>query len=54
MSALPIDDRNARAALFNISLENTREDIIRAFLEGVALNTRWLHRRRPRNSWVAN
>jgi xylulokinase len=38
----PIDDRNARAALFNISLENTREDIIRAFLEGVALNTRWL------------
>jgi len=38
----PIDDRNARASLFNISLENTREDIIRAFLEGVALNTRWL------------
>ena len=38
----PVDDRNARAALFNISLENTREDIIRAFLEGVALNTRWL------------
>jgi xylulokinase len=38
----PIDDRNARAALFNISLENTREDIVRAFLEGVALNTRWL------------
>lgn len=38
----PIDDRNARAALFNISLENTREDIIRAFLEGVAFNTRWL------------
>ena len=38
----PVDDRNARAALFNISLENTREDIIRAFLEGVALNIRWL------------
>ena len=38
----PVDDRNARAALFNISLETTREDIIRAFLEGVALNTRWL------------
>jgi len=38
----PVDDRNARAALFNISLENTREDIIRAFLEGIALNTRWL------------
>jgi xylulokinase len=38
----PIDDRNARAALFNISLENTREDIIRAFMEGVAFNNRWL------------
>ncbi|HEX7619566.1 MAG TPA: FGGY-family carbohydrate kinase, partial [Anaerolineales bacterium] len=38
----PVDDRNARAALFNISLENTREDIIRAFMEGVALNERWL------------
>jgi xylulokinase len=38
----PVEDRFARAALFNISLENTREDIIRAFMEGVALNTRWL------------
>jgi xylulokinase len=25
-----------------MSLHNTREDIIRAFLEGVAFNTRWL------------
>ena len=31
-----------RAGLYNISLNNTREDIIRAFLEGVAFNTRWL------------
>jgi xylulokinase len=38
----PVEDRFARAALFNISLETNREDIIRAFLEGVALNTRWL------------
>ena len=39
----PVDDRTLRAALYNLSLENsTREDIIRAFLEGVALNTRWL------------
>jgi len=38
----PVDDRHMRAALFNLSLENTREDIIRAFLEGVAFNTRWL------------
>ena len=38
----PIEDRNVRAAIFNLSLENSRADIIRAFLEGVALNTRWL------------
>jgi xylulokinase len=40
----PVDDGNLRAALFNISLQNSREDIIRAFLEGVALNTRWMQR----------
>ncbi|MBE1160222.1 xylulokinase [Dyella acidiphila] len=38
----PVDDRHLRAGLFNLSLEHTREDIIRAFLEGVALNTRWM------------
>jgi xylulokinase len=38
----PVDDHNLRAGLYNLSLNNTREDIIRAFLEGVALNTRWL------------
>jgi xylulokinase len=38
----PVDDGTLRAALFNISLDNSREDIIRAFLEGVALNTRWM------------
>ena len=31
-----------RAGLYNLSLNNTREDIIRAFLEGIAFNTRWL------------
>jgi xylulokinase len=31
-----------RASIVNLSLENSREDIIRAFLEGVALNTRWM------------
>lgn len=40
----PVDDRRLRAGLFNLSLDNNREDIIRAFLEGVALNTRWLLR----------
>jgi xylulokinase len=38
----PVDDRHLRAGLYNISLHNTREDIIRAFLEGIALNTNWL------------
>ncbi len=38
----PVDDTSLRAGLFNLSLEHTREDIIRAFLEGVALNTRWM------------
>jgi len=38
----PVEDRALRAGLYNLSLNNTREDIIRAFLEGVAFNTRWL------------
>jgi len=38
----PVDDRNVRAGLFNLSLNNNREDIIRAFLEGIAFNTRWM------------
>jgi xylulokinase len=38
----PVEDRSLRAGLYNLSLNNTREDIIRAFLEGVAFNTRWL------------
>lgn len=38
----PVDDRTLRAGLFNLSLNNTREDVIRAFLEGIAFNTRWL------------
>lgn len=38
----PVDDPRLRAGLFNMSLEHSREDIFRAFLEGVALNTRWM------------
>jgi len=38
----PLEDRTLRAGLYNLSLNNTREDIIRAFLEGIAFNTRWL------------
>lgn len=37
----PVDDPSLRAGLVNLSLAHTREDIIRAFMEGVALNTRW-------------
>jgi xylulokinase len=40
----PAEDATVRAAIYNLSLENSREDIIRAVLEGVALNTRWLLR----------
>lgn len=38
----PVDDKTIRAGLYNLSLNNTREDIIRAFLEGIAFNTKWL------------
>lgn len=38
----PVEDKTLRAGLYNLSLQNHREDIIRAFLEGIALNTRWL------------
>ncbi len=38
----PVDDRALRAGLYNLSLKNNREDIIRAFLEGIAFNTNWL------------
>ena len=38
----PIEDNYARACIYNLSLDNTREDLIRAFLEGVAFNQRWV------------
>lgn len=38
----PVDDCHIRASLFNLSLENTRADILRAVFEGVAFNTKWL------------
>ncbi|MCJ7813382.1 FGGY-family carbohydrate kinase [bacterium] len=37
----PLDDDFVRAGLFNISLNHSREHIIRAVFEGIALNTRW-------------
>jgi xylulokinase len=38
----PVDDGWIRAGFYNLSLHNTRSDLARAVMEGVALNTRWL------------
>lgn len=37
----PVEDNLVRGSLVNLSLENTRADIVRAVFEGVALNQRW-------------
>jgi len=39
----PIDDRNARGGFHNLSLPTDRGALVRAVLEGVAYNNRWLH-----------
>ncbi|MEA3020985.1 MAG: xylulokinase [Actinomycetota bacterium] len=39
----PVDDRHARAGFHNLSLTTTPADLVRAVLEGVAYNSRWLH-----------
>lgn len=39
----PIDDKTARAGFHNVSIETSRADLVRAVLEGVAYNNRWLH-----------
>jgi xylulokinase len=39
----PIADRNARGGFHNVSLSTTRAELVRAVLEGVALNDRWTH-----------
>ncbi|MHA1368645.1 MAG: xylulokinase [Promethearchaeota archaeon] len=38
----PVDDHAIRSGLYNLSLDVTREHIIRAVFEGVAYNSRWL------------
>ena len=38
----PIDDRAARGGFHHVSLATTRADLVRAVLEGVAFNARWL------------
>jgi xylulokinase len=39
----PVDDRYARGGFHNLSLSTTRAHLVRAVLEGVAFNSRWLH-----------
>jgi len=39
----PVDDRSARGGWHNISAHTTTSDLVRAVLEGVAYNSRWLH-----------
>ena len=38
----PVEDRNLRGAFLNVSLTTDRDHLIRALLEGVAFNARWL------------
>jgi len=38
----PVDDHTIRGGFHNLSLSSTRADMVRAVLEGVALNSAWL------------
>ncbi len=38
----PVDDSTIRGGFFNLSLDNSRADMARAVLEGVAYNSRWV------------
>ena len=38
----PFEDPNARAVFFNLSLETTKKEMIRAVLEGVCFHLRWM------------
>ncbi len=38
----PVDDHTIRGGFHNLSLSNSRDDLVRAVYEGVALNSRWL------------
>jgi xylulokinase len=37
----PLDDEFARAGLYNIGLNHSREHLVRAVFEGIAFNSRW-------------
>jgi xylulokinase len=38
----PVDDHSVRGGFYNMSLQHNRADVLRAVLEGVSLNARWL------------
>jgi len=38
----PVDDHTVRGGFHNLSLSTTRQQMVRAVFEGVALNSRWL------------
>jgi xylulokinase len=38
----PVDDPMLRGMFFNLSIDTRRGDLLRAVMEGVALNTRWI------------
>ncbi len=38
----PVDDHRLRGGFYNLSVDNTIEDMLRAVFEGVAFNSRWL------------
>ena len=38
----PVDDHTIRGGFYNLSLQTTRADMIRAVYEGVAFNSKWL------------
>ena len=38
----PVDDHTVRGSFHNLSLSTTRDQMVRAVYEGVALNSRWL------------
>jgi xylulokinase len=40
----PVEDSRLRGAFVNLSLDSSKSDLVRAVFEGVALNSRWLHR----------
>lgn len=40
----PVDNPHLRAGIFNMGMGHSRETLVRAVFEGVALNTRWMMR----------